>query len=79
MNHEPGFLRGFCVCVPRVPMCLLFFKTSNIPGHEKNLNLSFLERQDSSLMFGYLQHRFGILKVTRIAYTIATPNDGGFL
>lgn len=37
MNHEPGFLRGFCVCVcvPRIPMCVLFFKTSNIPEHEK--------------------------------------------
>lgn len=36
MNHEPGFFaRVLCVCVPRVPMCLLFFKTSNIPEHEK--------------------------------------------
>ena len=42
---------------------------------KKNLNLSFLENHDSSLMFGYLQHGFGMLEVARIAYTVATPND----
>lgn len=44
---------------------------------KKNLNLTVFEHQDSLLMFGYLQHGFGMLEVTRVAYTVATPNDGG--
>ena len=67
-----------CVCAcPVYPCAFCFSKLQTSLNMKKNLNLTVFEHQDSLLMFGYLQHGFGMLEVTRVAYTVATPNDGG--